>query len=181
MSVTVKYTYQDLLTIPEDRNRYELFDGDLVVTPAPGVEHQLAVGNIYAMLRAHVQTHQLGLLLVAPVDICFAEDVVVQPDVVFVSAGRTSLVGKRRIEGAPDLIVEVLSPSTEERDRGYKFKLYAQQGVREYWLADPEARSLEIHTLTESGYQLVGRFTHDAVLRSKLFPDLTSTITGLWE
>jgi len=105
----------------------------------------------------------------------------VQPDLLFVGKDRSSIVKEEYIEGAPDLVVEVVSPNSEERDRGYKFKLYAEQGVKEYWLADCQKRVLQIFGLTSSGFQLAGDFKDDEEVGSPMFPELRFHVSELWK
>ena len=180
-TVSVKYTYQDLLTTPDDRNRYEIFEGDIIVTPAPNEPHQNAVSNLHLILGNHVKKYRLGKLYIAPFDVYFDEETVIEPDMLFVAKDRLSIIEKQRIKGAPDLVVEVLSPSTEERDRGFKFKRCAQEGVREYWLVDPEKSLVEIYTLTERGYELVGNFSGEQKVASKMFSGLEFSASEVWK
>src|SRR6266498_4123278 len=133
----LRFTYEDYLLLPEDR-RYEIIDGDLFMTPAPGTPHQRIVGNLYLRLRQHVDDSGLGEVLCAPCDVVLSPTDVVQPDILFVAAARLSIIGEKYISEAPDLVVEVLSPSTAERDQDLKMKLYARFAVREFWIADPE-------------------------------------------
>ncbi len=179
--VTVKYTYQDLLTTPDDRNRYEIFEGDIIVTPAPNEPHQNAVSNLHLILGNHVKKYRLGKLYIAPFDVYFDEETVIEPDMLFVAKDRLSIIEKQRIKGAPDLVVEVLSPSTEERDRGFKFKRCAQEGVREYWLVDPEKSVVEVYTLAAHGYKLMGKFSGDQRVTSKILLGLEFPTSEVWK
>ena len=104
----------------------------------------------------------------------------VQPDLVYVSRGRLDIISRRGIEGAPDLVVEILSPSTRARDRGIKLRRYAAAGVPHYWIVDPCSRELEARRLTERGYELSGKLGPGSVFRSELFPDLEIPIDELW-
>lgn len=143
-SASLRFTYDDYLLLPEDR-RYEVIDGDLLTTPTPGTPHQRIVGNLYLRLCLYVEDHQLGEVLIAPCDVVLSPTDVVQPDLLFVAASRAAIVGEKFISAAPDLVVEVLSPSTEDRDRTVKTKLYARFGVRELWIADPEKENRGPH------------------------------------
>jgi Uma2 family endonuclease len=180
-AVEVKYTYQDLRSTPDDGRRYELFEGDLIVSPAPTTMHQRIVFRLSLVIGNFVQMHQLGEVLSAPCDIQFSGETVVEPDLLFVARDRASIVKEDYVQGAPDLIVEVISPTSEERDRGYKFKIYAEQGVKEYWLADYRKRVLQIFGLTSSGFQLAGEFKNDDEVRSPLFPGLRFRVSELWK
>lgn len=180
MNVDVKYTYHDLLSIPSDRHRYEIFQGDLVMTPAPGRIHQDAVMNLANMLFTYLRTHQLGRVYVAPFDVYFDDETVVQPDVLVVLRERLNIVDERRINGAPDLIVEITSESTEQHDRGFKFKRYAQEGVKEYWIVDPMAKRIEINRLGEKGFVASGVFSRRDEVVSPLLSGLRFTADEVW-
>ncbi len=128
--------------MPGDRNRREILGGDLYVAPAPSPSHQRAVVNLTLRLGLgnYLGTRGSGGLYCSPIDVVLSDTDVVQPDLVFVSAGRMHIVTSTAIQGVPDLVIEVLSPSTERVDRGRKMQTYARAGVREYWIADPEVR-----------------------------------------
>jgi Uma2 family endonuclease len=180
MSVQVRYTYQDLLTAPQDRNRYEIFDGDLIMTPAPGRAHQFAVGNLYLILSNFCVPRGFGKVVLAPFDVFFDEETVVEPDLFFVASDRLHIIDDRKVNGAPDLIVEVLSPSTEARDRGFKFKRYAQEGVREYWLVDPTNKTIEVYQLADGGFVLAGKYERGQEARSPILEGLSFKVDNVW-
>ena len=141
----VKFTYEDYLTTPEDK-RYELLDGDLIMVPAPNLKHQHVLGNLHYHLRRFITEHGTGRLLPAPCDVFLSDTDVVQPDLLFVSREREHLLsGGENVQGAPDLVIEILSPSTETKDRGVKRELYGRYGATEYWLVDPMAETISIH------------------------------------
>lgn len=142
-----KLTYAYLESLPPDRHRHELIDGEELMTPSPRPNHQGAVGNLFALLKVHAETHRLGRVFVAPIDVVLSEHDVVVPDVLFVSAGRVGIVAEKNLQGAPDLVIEVLSPSTASWDRGAKLELYSRAGVRECWLVDPVEHTVEIREL----------------------------------
>lgn len=145
---STRWTYAEFARLPgESRARHEIIADELFVTPAPGVRHQRVVGNITTLLTAFVRAHALGTVLPGPVDVLFAEGDYLEPDLVFVARGREALLSDRGIEGPPDLVVEILSPSTEARDRGLKLERYRYFGVREYWIVDPDARTMEVWKL----------------------------------
>jgi Uma2 family endonuclease len=145
------YTYADLQSAPDDHLRREIIDGQLFVTPSPATRHQLAVGAIHVVLHAYAQEHG-GVALVGPTDVYFAESTVVVPDVLFVTAAHAERVEAAFVRGAPDLVVEVASPSTRRRDVGVKLALYEQQGVAEYWFVDLDADELHVWRAGEAGY-----------------------------
>ncbi|MEX2049011.1 MAG: Uma2 family endonuclease [Gemmatimonadota bacterium] len=143
-----RWTYAEFARLPsETGTRYEIIDGELVVTPSPSVRHQRIVTDLVTLLNTFVRSNDLGQLFSGPLDVLFAEGDYLEPDVVFVGHGKAKLVSERGIEGPPDLVVEVASPSTAKRDRGIKLDRYRHFGVREYWMVDGYARTLEVWDL----------------------------------
>jgi Uma2 family endonuclease len=138
-------TYQDLIRLPDDLLRHELIDGEHLVSPAPALRHQQVVLNLASTLRTFVRARQLGTVLVAPVDVLFSQLDVVEPDVLYVAGTHADRLRERYVAGAPDLAVEVLSPSSRGVDRIRKRRLYAAGGVPEYWIVDPDAETLEVY------------------------------------
>jgi Uma2 family endonuclease len=155
--------------LPDDGNRYEVVDGALVATPAPTTTHQTVSKRIQVELILQLERHDIALVHNAPIDVIFSETRSVQPDLVVVRMARRNIVTERGIEGAPDLVVEILSPSTEKTDREVKAKLYASEGVPEYWIADPEAHVIEVHVLGEDGYACAGHYGPGSRVISGLF------------
>jgi Uma2 family endonuclease len=145
-----RWTYAEFARLPsEGSTRYEVIDGVLAVTPAPTGAHQLVVSNLVRILGTFARDHALGVVLPSPVDVLFGEGDYFEPDVVYLRAERRHLLGDRGIEGPPDLVVEILSPSTERRDRGIKLERYRHFGVPEYWIVDLEVASVEVLRLAE--------------------------------
>lgn len=151
MVTIIKYNYQDYLQLPEDK-RYEIIDGDLFMVPSPGESHQRILANIFNTLSNYVRQNKLGIVYFAPFDVLFSEEDIVQPDIIFISNENKRIITKDNIKGAPDLIVEVLSPSTFKRDIGIKKKLYARHRVREYWTVDPEHETVEVFLLKDKEF-----------------------------
>lgn len=140
-----RWTYAEFARLPgEGGTRYEVIDGRLAVTPAPGLAHQRIVTDLVTTLNRFVRSHALGWLFSGPVDVLFAEGDYLEPDIAFVRKGREEILSDRGIEGAPDLVVEVVSPATAERDRGVKLERYRLYGVDEYWIVDPDASTVEV-------------------------------------
>ena len=175
----IKFTYEDYCNAPEDK-RYELHDGDLVVVPSPKEQHQDSVGSLYYFLRAFVLGRELGRVYIAPFDIVFSNHDVVQPDVIFVSNDRLDIITPDNIQGAPDLVIEVLSPSTAHRDRTFKRALYARHGVTEFWLVDTETYTIEVLQLDEEGYRTVGTYGAGQTLTSPTLTGFTLNIDDLF-
>lgn len=153
----VRLTYKEYRQFPNDGKRHELIDGDHIMTPSPVAKHQRALFNLASLLKSFVEDHKMGEVFVAPFDVILSEFDVVEPDILFVSAERAKTLIKDWVRGAPDLVIEVLSPSTEEIDRGMKMKVYEKYGVREYWIVDPEAESIEVFALRRNTYKLFSR------------------------
>ena len=180
MPTRVVLTYREYAALPADGRRYELHEGELFVTAAPGSLHQRLVGNLFVLLREHANARGLGEVFVSPLDCILSETTVVEPDVVYVESGRSSLVSARGLEGPPTLAVEVLSPSTLPVDRGVKLQLYARYGIPYYWIVEPEARNVEAYVLTGGAFRLAGRLA--GMDRGSLppFPELTIDPATLW-
>ena len=181
MRISTKFTYEDLQAIPLDRNRYEIVEGELFVTPAPIPLHQRIAGNLYAELRQHVRKHRLGEVLMGPVDVVFADSTVLEPDIVYVSRSRQHIIGVKNLSGPPDLVVEVLSPSSQRLDREVKPKQYALHGVPEFWRIDPDEKTVEVFRLQEGAYELDTSLGFGDELTSPLFPGLSLPVSTLWE
>jgi len=171
-------TYKDYAALPDDGRRYQILDGELCVTPAPGSRHQEISGNLFAAIHAYVRAHGLGKVFPAPIDVILSDTSIVQPDVVFVAADRLGRVSARGIEGAPTLVAEILSPTTATLDRRRKRDLYARHGVTYYWIVDGETRTIEMYRLTGQSYELLVRVTGDARVSVEPFPGLA--LTDLW-
>jgi Uma2 family endonuclease len=158
--------------MPDDGQRYEVIGGELIVNPAPTSNHQRAVGAIYRLLYDHARDHAAGEAFLAPFDVLLGHFDAVQPDIVFVAAARPRVAGERNfIEGAPDLVVEVISPTSRTNDRVRKMALYARSGVPEYWIADPARRSFEVQSLDGEEYRPVEP-DDDGLLASRVLPGL---------
>jgi Uma2 family endonuclease len=146
-----KMTYEDLQALPDDRFRHELIDGEHIVSPSPSVKHQRVARNIGFAIFAFVRPSRLGEVFLAPLDVLFTRFDVVEPDVLYVAAENAERLLERYVDGAPDLVVEVLSPSSRSIDKVRKPRLYDAHGVREYWLADPKTDTLGIYRRDAAG------------------------------
>ena len=165
-------TYDDLLDMPDDGQRYEIIDGELIATTAPTGGHQRVLAQLFRMLDDHVQLTGAGEVLFAPFDVKLGRFDVVEPDIVFLSTLRSRVPdAENAIDYSPDLVVEVLSPSSRSTDRVKKMALYARTGIREYWIADPEERTLAINVLAGEAYGAVERDA-DGFLASRVLPGL---------
>ena len=143
-------TYDDYRQLPDDGKQYQIIGGELYMTPAPTTIHQRILFKLAQAIASHAADHNLGEILIAPVDVILSMTDVVQPDIVFVAKERMNIITQKNIVEAPDLVVEVLSGHTETIDRKKKRELYARHGVREYWIVDPEAKTID-QFLNENG------------------------------
>jgi Uma2 family endonuclease len=169
---TGRKTYDDLLRLPDDGRRYEIIEGVLYEMPSPGSDHAIAIINLIAVLLP-VVTALRARLFTAPLDVFFPGADPVQPDLLVLLPDRLPLISKRGIEGAPDLVVEVLSPSNPEHDRITKRALYARGGVREYWLVSPEAATIEVLVLDGTAYRTHLRAGGDELVTSTVLAGLS--------
>jgi len=161
-----RWTYADYAALPDDGNRYEIIAGVLYMTPAPGIGHQSVSARMVTFLVTHVEFAGLGRVFAAPVDVELTPDTVVQPDIVVVLSASLHRITPSRIIGAPDLVVEILSPGTAGYDRREKQDAYARAGVGEYWIVDPGAQTVELLTLDQGRYRSHGVFRGQARLPS---------------
>ena len=175
----IKFTYHDYVQLPGDK-RYELVEGELFLVPSPNLYHQRISRQLEMALWQYIGRHALGEVFDAPCDVVFSEINVVQPDLLFVSTERRSVLTKANIQGAPDLVVEILSPSTGQRDLGIKRNLYAKYGVREFWIVDPDVKAVEVLPLTETGYRTIVIVPQTGTLNSPLFPALNLALTDIF-
>jgi Uma2 family endonuclease len=175
--VAPKFTYKDLQEMPDDGKRYQLIDGEAYVTPSPGRAHQRTVLRLGALLRERAEKPGLGEVYIAPFDVIFDEFNALQPDLLFVRKERVSIVTDANVRGAPDLVIEVLSPSNRSFDRERKLQVYARAGVMEVWYLEPAERTAEILNAGPDGrYRLTARLAENAAIVSKVLPGLTLTL-----
>jgi Uma2 family endonuclease len=166
----------DYFALP-DEPRCELLWGHLVVTPAPAPRHQIVLSALAARFRdfALATGHAY---LIAPIDVTLSEHTVLQPDLLLVARERRDIIPEG-FEGAPDLVVEILSPSSQRRDRLIKLGLYARAAVPEYWIVDPEEQTVELLVLAEDSYRIAPPDLHQ--LRSRRFPGFEIDLDALWD
>ena len=143
----IKFTYEDYLRLPDDGKRYQVIEGEVYMVPALTPYHQDILGRLFVLLRTFVEEHRLGKVYCAPCDVILSQEDVVQPDIFFICKEREDIITKKNIQGAPDLVVEVLSQFTAKLDRTLKTGLYERFGVKGYWLVDPDQKQIEVLAL----------------------------------
>ncbi len=175
-----KLTYEDYVTLPDDGRRYEILDGELAVSPSPTSAHQLVSENLSFGLSAWVRARGLGRIWYAPLDLILEPSVVMQPDIFFISNARSSIVTKRGVEGAPDLVIEILSESTAARDRGVKMHIYARHGIARYWIVDVDRRTLEVHALRDPDYELTATYSDSEIAQLDVPDGFVLRLAEIW-
>ena len=176
---TSRLTYEDYQKTSDDK-RYELLNGALTQPPAPNTAHQSVQAELGWRMARFIREGGLGRLFFAPTDVVLSRTDVVQPDLLFISSERVEIITPANIQGAPDLIVEIRSDSTAERDESFKRQLYANFGVKEYWLVDPEAATISILLLGESGYEEAATYTVGQTLTSPMLDGLSINLDDLF-
>lgn len=177
-----QWTYQDYLALPDDGRRYEIIEGSLYVTNAPNIDHQFTVFEIARQMGNHVIEKGVGRVITTPFEVHLSQETrPVQPDVLFIKSERWPGAGAAYFAGAPDLVVEVLSPSTSRTDQVVKFTAYEQAGVAEYWIANPKTQSVQVFTLSGREYALVDQFVGEDVIASQILPDLAMQAASLFQ
>jgi Uma2 family endonuclease len=180
----ILFHYSDIETIPEwpDGPLIELVNGELFMVPSPGVKHQQVAGTLFAILSSHVKKQGSGKVFFTPIDVHFSDDSVVIPDLLFVATEHEGNIKAKLIEGAPDLIVEILS-SNVEMDKSIKKQLYQQFRVKEYWIVDPENETLEIFVLDDQSrtYAESRAFSGEQQVESMIFPELDFVTSKIFE
>lgn len=177
-----KITVQEFL-VREDFEEgfyYELIEGSIVKKSAPSPAHQNASVNLTVALSTFIRQHQLGKLFNAPLDVFLDEFNAVEPDIIFINKDRLSIITDNGIEGVPDMVVEILSPSTAKNDRGDKMKVYRRTGVREYWIVDPRSLTLEVYVLREGEFELDSFAAESGTVESQVLFGFTIDATDVF-
>ena len=180
MEISTKFTHADLLLMPDDGKRREIVDGDLFVTPSPTLGHQEISVRIFVAFLKYLEAHPIGKILYAPLDVILSPFDVLEPDLLFVLSEHRSIL-QDWVRGAPDLVIEILSPGTAAIDRGPKLKAYARFGVPECWLVDPEGKTIEVYGRGRESYKLLRVFDEQETLTSALLPGLALTVNAVFQ
>ena len=184
-SLPKTFRYSDYLKLPDDDNLYEILKGELVVRTSPNRVHQRCSIRLSVILSVHVTQHELGEVYTAPFDVILDPEssdpeILVKPDLLFVSRDRLQIITAENVQGSPDLIVEILSPSTANTDRNQKFKIYQESKVSHYWIIDPTAQTLEEYVWQPNGYSRCALHTNNDEFQPSLFPELAIPLEELW-
>jgi Uma2 family endonuclease len=177
----VSINVEQFFEMPEGGPRYELVEGELFMMPPPNLFHQSISINLAALIKGYLRKERIGKVWCAPIGVILSEDVVLQPDVVFVSSERKSLLSDRGIEGAPDFVTEILSPGTERYDRGAKRSLYARFGVTEMWLIDPKRKEISVFHLQQDSDKPAAVHGGKDQFECMTFPKLTFDCAQIFE
>lgn len=179
-TVKEKHTIKDYKLLPEGAP-YQLIEGELVMTPAPTTFHQIISGNLNDKLRAFVKANGAGLVLYAPVDVYIDDENAFQPDIVFVSQQRRDIVKDDGLHSAPEIVIEILSPSTAYYDMKKKFRMYEKFGVKEYWIVDPEMKSVELYSLAEKNkFLLNSSYSEQGTVKSVILSGFEVTLEEIF-
>ncbi|MFP5247208.1 MAG: Uma2 family endonuclease [Thermoanaerobaculia bacterium] len=176
-TTSTKLTYEDFLLFPDDGRRHEIIDGEHYVNPSPNTKHQIVSARLFYGLYHHVEHHRLGIVFAAPYDVVLSNFDVVEPDLLFISNARRHIITDANVQGAPDLLVEILSPSNRKYDEVVKFKRYDALGVGEYWIVDPEEENVRVYRRDAGG---LARVEIDDTITTPLLPDFVLRLRDLF-
>jgi len=176
-----KMTYRDYAALPDDGKRYEMIDGELHVSPSPLLRHQEISKKIMLCLVHALEDSQRGKVFYSPIDVVLDDENIVQPDLVFISADRTHILKDKNIQGAPDLVIEILSPHTRRMDTQVKFALYARFNVPHYWIVDPDSERVETYRLQDGSYRSAGACSSPETMAPEDFPGLTLDLKAVFK
>ena len=173
-----KFTYRDYCGIPDDGKRHEIIDGEHFMNPAPNTYHQTVSRKIQFQLFAQIELHERGFVYDAPTDLQLSDHDVIQPDIIVVLKANKTIITPTKIKGVPDLVVEILSPSTEKNDRERKYALYQKSGIPEYWLVDPEDHAIAQFVLRDASYALLQTASEE--ITPQHIPDVGVDLRQVW-
>ncbi|HEY7215146.1 MAG TPA: Uma2 family endonuclease [Thermoanaerobaculia bacterium] len=176
-----KLTYEDYVLFPEDGLRHEILDGEHYVTPAPFVRHQLISSNLHILLGSFIRRRRAGKLFSAPTDVILSPHDIAQPDLFFISNERIGIVTEPNVQGAPDLVIEILSKRTRRRDERLKLERYDRFEVREYWIVDPEHQGAKVYRRDDRGLRLVTELSIADAFTTPLLPGLEIPLAEIFE
>ncbi len=179
---TIPWTYEDYLAFPEDGKRYEIVEGDCYMSPAPRTRHQDISLRLAYFFYDYLRHTKLGHVFDAPTDVILSDTNIVQPDLLVVLAARASIITEKNIQGAPDIVIEILSETTRKTDEITKKKLYERYGVLEYWIVDPELALVKIYRMADGRYAKAEERAEERgeTLTTALLPGLDISLTEVF-
>lgn len=179
---SVKFTYDDLLNFPDDGKRHEVIEGEHYVTPSPNTKHQAVSMNLTRAFILYLEHHRLGCLFAAPFDVVLSDLDVVEPDLLYISHERAATLTEQDVRGAPDLVVEIVSPRTRKTDEITKRKLYERFGVREYWVVDPDLDTIKVYTRVDEAFTRAAELStaRGDALTTPLLPDFSVSLVDVF-
>ncbi len=173
-------TRHEYASIPVGAPNYQLIEGDLIMAPAPGSFHQDIVSNLNFLFREYLRAHPVGKICIAPYDVHLSDINVFQPDLFFIRKENLSIIEDHGVEGAPDLVIEILSKSSVKYDLGPKRSVYARTGVEELWIIDPAKRTLALYRLPENADTPAATYRAKQKFTSTLLPGLTIDLAAVF-
>ena len=178
----VKLTYDDFVLFPDDGKRHELIDGEHYVTPSPNLKHQKVSGALYLLIAAWLEDHAVGQIFYAPFDVVFSRYDVVEPDLLYVSNAHADVLTPANVQGAPDLVIEIGSPSTRQRDETIKRRLYERSRVLEYWVVDPDIDVVRVYQRRDQRFDRAIELSREAgeLLTTPLLPGLEMPLARIF-
>ena len=178
---SAKLTYDDYLQFPDDGLRHEIIEGEHYVTPSPSMRHQRISRRLLYLIEHHLQQHPIGEVFHAPFDVLLSEYNVLEPDLLFLSLARSPLLTEKNLQGAPDLVVEILSPSTASRDKRLKRDVYERTGVDEYWVVDPDRDVVDVYRRSGTVFADPVQLGREQILTTPLLPSLEIPLAKVFE
>jgi Uma2 family endonuclease len=175
-----KLTYEDYLGFPEDGFRHEIIEGEHYMSPPPLVRHQRILLRISYLIQSYLETHAIGEVLFAPVAVLLSEFNVFEPDLLYLSHERAHQLTEKNLQGAPDLVVEILSPSTKSRDKRLKREVYERTGVDEYWVVDPDLNLVDVYRRDGERFAEPVQYRRDQVLATAMPPEFAMSLERLF-
>ena len=174
-----KWTEADYFRLPESNKIIELSEGRLIISPSPTTQHQMILGSFFSTLRTYVTSNKLGMIVISPMDVRLRKGIIRQPDIIFMSNEHLDRISNKRW-GIPDLAIEVSSPGTKKEDRKDKYTEYEKAGIKEYWIIDPEAQTVEVLAMVNGRYELVQRSLPGEMASSRLLAGFEVSVGDLF-
>lgn len=169
-------TYWEYTLLPDDGNRYEILEGELQMTPSPKTKHQVVSRNLLVEISLFLKKNKIGKVFGAPYDVILSQDNVVEPDIIFISNDNLDIITEDNVQGSPDLLVEILSPSSQDNDRHKKKVIYETYGVKEYWIVDPDLEVVDVYFLKDGKFYLNQHLEKQGELLSSVLKEFRMNI-----